>query len=538
MKKIKPIVFFPPVILLLVAVIVSFLDKEAFSNVVNGTNSWILVNFGWLFSLSGIIFLIVIIGLYFSPFGKVKIGGSKAKPLLGRFEWFSITLTTGIAIGLLFWATAEPMYHLLAPPASLNIEPSSPEAAVFSLSSLMLHWTFTPYAIYTVPAVIFAFAYYNMKKPYSLGSTMDPILGKKSYGKIGQGIDAICLYALVGGMAASLGTGVLTVSGGLTYLFGIESNPTLWLIVDIVIVVAFVLSAITGLMNGVKNLSKINTWLFIGLAIFVFAVGPTVYILNLGVESFADYITNFMQKSLFTGIIQGDSWPQGWTMFYWANWLAWAPITGLFLGRISYGYKVKDMIMTNFILPSLFGLLWMSIYGGGAIYSQLNGVPIAEAVTSQGPEAAVYLFFSQYPLAKIIIPIFIFAAFLSYVTGADAMTSSMGGMSTTGISPDSPEPSIGMKVFWGALLCIVSWVMLAFAGIDGIKMLSNLGGFPALFLELAMAYSIVKVAKNPMKYDTFKEDYTADGVPIESHQNLGQVVPLDNLDQSEEVEAI
>lgn len=538
MKKIKPIVFFPPVILLVVAVVMSFTNNDAFSKGVNGANTWILTNFGWLFSLSGIIFLGIIIAIYFSPFSKVRIGGSKAKPLLGRFEWFSITLTTGIAIGLLFWATAEPMYHLTAPPVSLGIEPNSASAAVFSLSSLMLHWTFTPYAIYTIPAIIFAFVYYNMKKPYSLGSTLNPLLGERAYGRGGQVIDAICLYALVGGMAASLGTGVLTVSGGLNYLFGFKSGPTLWLVVDIVIVVAFVLSAATGLMNGVKNLSKINTWLFIGLAVFVFVVGPTVYILNLSVESFADYITHFFEKSLFTGIISGDTWPQGWTMFYWANWLAWAPITGLFLGRISYGYRVKDLIVTNFLLPSLFGLVWMSIFGGGAIFAQLSGVPIAEAVMKQGPEAAVYLFFSQYPLAAVIIPIFIFAAFLSYVTGADAMTSSMGGMSTTGISPDSPEPSLGMKIFWGALLCVVSWVMLSFAGIDGIKMLSNLGGFPAMFLELAMAYCILLVARNPKKYDSFKEDYTSDGTPMESGISLAEVIDLEKVLSDEDSEAI
>lgn len=99
------------------------------------------------------------------------------------------------------------------------------------------------------------------------------------------------------------------------------------------------------------------------------------------------------------------------------------------------------------------------------------------------------------------------------------MTSSMGGMSTSGISPDSPEPSMAMKIFWGALLCTVSWVMLSFAGIDGIKMLSNLGGFPAMFLELAMAGCIILVAKNPKKFDTFKEDYTKDGKPLDEEFN-------------------
>jgi glycine betaine transporter len=519
MKKIKPIVFFPPVILLLASVILSFVNKDAFGKMVNGANTWILVNFGWLFGLGGVAFLVICIGIYFSPFGKVRIGGSKAKPMLGKFEWFSITLTTGIAIGILFWATAEPMYHLTAPPKSLGIAPNTPQAAIFAMSTLFLHWTFTPYAIYSIPTIIFAFVYYNMKKPYSLGSTLYPLIGEKAYGKWGQGIDAICLFALVAGMSASLGTGVLTVSGGLNYLFGVKSNSTLWAIVDIAIVAAFVVSAITGLMNGVKNLSQINTWIFIGLAAFVFLVGPTIYILNLNVESFANYLQNFFSKSLFTGGVAGDQWPQWWTMFYWANWLAWAPITGLFLGRISYGYTIKELVMTNLILPAIFSAIWMSIFGGGAIFAQLSGVPIAETVMKTGPEAAVYLFFSKYPLSMIIIPVFIFAAFLSYVTGADAMTSSMGGMSTTGISPESPEPSMAMKIFWGVLLLLVSWVMLSFAGIDGVKMLSNLGGFPALFLELGMAYCLVLIARNPKKYDLFKEDYTSDGKPIDFNRD-------------------
>lgn len=507
MTKVKPVVFYPPVLLIIFAVILKFINANLFDQVINAANQWMLGSFGWLFELGPLVMLIVVVGIYFSRLGDVKIGGAQAKPLLNKFQWFSVSLTTSIAIGILFWATAEPMYHMITPPISMGIQPNGSAAAIFSLSTLFLHWTFTPYAIYAIPTIMFAFAYYNMKLSYSLSSTLVPALGLRVQGRAGQIIDAVCLYALVAGMAASLGTGVLTVTGGLNYLFNTPSNSMVWLIVDIVIVAVFVLSAITGLMNGVKSLSQINTWIFVGLAVFVFVFGPTKFILNIGVEAMGDYLQHFFSKSLFTGQTSGDSWPQNWTIFYFANWLAWAPITGLFLGRISYGYKVKELIIINFLLPSLFGIVWMSIFGGGAIYAQLHGSQIAEAVTKIGPEAAVYKFLSDYPIPTIIIPIFIFTAFLSYVTGADAMTSSMGGMSTTGISPESPEPTIAMKIFWGILLLLISWIMLSSSGINGIKMLSNLGGFPALLLELFMTCSIVMIARNPKKYDIHHDNY-------------------------------
>ncbi|MDA8229383.1 MAG: BCCT family transporter [Desulfitobacterium hafniense] len=515
MKNLKPLVFWPPFLLLLGAVILSFVNKEAFAAVTTKANNWILANFSWLFNIGVLAMLVVCIAIFFSPFGKVKIGGSKAVPLLTPWKWFAVTICTSIAIGILFWGTAEPMYHLSGPPKSLGIEPNSPAAAIYAMSTMYLHWTFSPYAIYAVPTVLFAFAYYNMRKPFSLASTLYPLMGEKSLGALGMGIDAITLYALVAGMAASLGTGVLTVSGGLNYLFGIPSNPVTWLFVTVAIVVTFVISAITGLFNGIRFLSDLNAKIFFFLIIWVFIFGPTAYILNLGTESFANYLTYFFQKSLFTGAAAGDQWPQWWTVFYWAVWLAWAPISGVFLGRISYGYSVRSVLLLNLFLAALFSVIWMTIFSGAAIHLELvEKLGLAAVMAKNGTEGVVYLFLSKFPLAVIVIPVFVFTSFLSYVTGADAMTSAMGGMSTAGISPESPEPSPVMKIIWGTILGAVAWVMISFAGIDGIKMISNLGGFPALFLELAMTVALVMVALNPKKYDTFKEDYAEDGTPL------------------------
>lgn len=514
MKNVRPLVFWPPFLLLIGAAIYSLINEEGFSAMMNAANNWMLANIAWGFSMTGFLMVILVLILYFSPFAKVRIGGSKAKPMLTNWQWFSIMLCTTIAIGLLFWGAAEPIYHLTAPPESLGIEPNSPAAVLFAMSTMYLHWTFTPYALYCIPALMFAFAYYNMRKPFSLSATLTPVFGDKILGKWGQGIDAVCLYALVAGMAASLATGILTISGGLESLLGIQSNSFTWAIVAAIIIGTFVASAVSGLMKGIRILSDINTKLFFGIIIFVFIFGPTAYLLNLGTESFGLYLSEFFKKNLFTGAAASDPWPGWWTTFYWANWLAWAPVTALFLGRIAYGRTVKEFIRMNFFLPAIFGAVWITTLSGTAIFMQTNGVDLAGALASGGAEAVGFTIFRNLPLSGIIIPLFIFISFISFVTAADSNTAAMGGISSVGISPESPEPDMTIKIVWGVTVGVIAWTMLSFAGINGIKILSNLGGFPAMVLEIFVGAGILMVAANPQKYDTFKDDYDMNGEPI------------------------
>lgn len=501
MKSIRHIVFWPPFLLLLGAVILSLTNREAFIRLTTQANNWVIANLGWVFSVSGLLMVISCVAVYFSPLGNVKIGGPQAKPLLNLKNWFAITLTTTIASGLTFWGIVEPVYHVSAPPVSLGIEPNSPQAAIFAMSTMYLHWTITPYAIYCVPIIVFAFTYYNMRKPYSLASTLAPVLGSKLNGKGGQILDAVCLYTLALGMAASMGTSTLSLAGGMNSLFGIKSTPLVWGIITVVATAIFIASASSGLTKGIRILSSINVKAFYAIAIFLFIAGPTSYVLNLGTESFGNYLTHFFEKSLFTGGASGDTWPQGWTTFYWANWFSWAAITALFLGRIAYGYTVKKVILVNFVLPAIFGGIWMTIFGGTSIHMQMNGGTLSKIMESNGTEAVLYAVFEALPFAKIIIPFYLFIVFLSFVSGADANTAAMGGISSAGISPESPEPKLWIKVVWGITVSFISWSMISFAKIDGIKMLSNLGGVPALLLGLGILYALFKIAKNPAKYD-------------------------------------
>lgn len=505
MTTIRHYVFWPPFLLLIGASILSFVSRENFINLTTNANSWVINHLGWLFSLAGLIMVVGCVAAYFSPLGNIRIGGEKAKPMLSFPSWFAITLTTTIAT-MTFWGIAEPVYHLSLPPDSLGIEPHSPEAALFSLSTLFLHWTFTPYAIYCVPAIVFAFTYYNMKRPYSLSSTLSPLFGNKMNSRVSTIIDSICLYTLALGMAASMGTSILTLSGGVDFLTGIKSGPVLWGIIAAVVTATFIISAATGVMNGIRILSNINVRVYYVILLFVFLAGPTTYMLNLSTESFGIYLTQFFQKSLFTGAAGEDPWPQSWTTFYWASWFAWALILSLFLGRIAYGYKVKTVILVNFVFPAIFGIIWMTIFGGTAISMEMGDAGLSKVMASDGPESVIYAFFSALPWSKFIIPFFIFIFFISFVTACDSNVVAMSGISSKGITPENPEAGIGIKVCWGIAVSAISWSMISFASIDGVKMLNNLGGVPALFLGLLVFGSLMKIAKNPQRYDKTLND--------------------------------
>ncbi|HKX90671.1 MAG TPA: BCCT family transporter, partial [Sphingopyxis sp.] len=189
--------FFTPLAVLLAAVVLSLWQGAAFVAVETAINDWILRYFSPLFAWAGIGFLALLAAIALSPLGGRIIGGAGARPILSRWRWFAVTLCTTIATGILFWGAAEPLFHLNDPPAMLGLQPGSDAAATFAMSTMFLHWTLTPYAIYTVAGLAFALVYYNRGEPFSLSSLFVPLLGRRAHGPVGTGIDIVCLYALV-----------------------------------------------------------------------------------------------------------------------------------------------------------------------------------------------------------------------------------------------------------------------------------------------------------------------------------------------------
>ena len=299
-------VFFPPWLLLVAMVVVSLTNGEAFMAGLNTVTNWILGNFAWAFNLTTLACVITVIMVYFSPLGKVRIGGSKAKPMMRFIDLVWITLCTTVAAGILFWACAEPLYHMYAPAAVEGVEAGTASSALFAMKTMFLEWTWSPYAIYTVATLIFAFVFYNMNQSYSMGSALVPVFGEKIK-KYNGVVDVICLFALVAGMAASLGTGTMTIGGGIEKVFGIKSGPAAWGVIIAIIVTTFIISSISGIMKGIRLLSSINAKVYMVLLLFLFVFGPTAFMLNFSVESWGAYIQDFFKLSLMTGDVFQDS---------------------------------------------------------------------------------------------------------------------------------------------------------------------------------------------------------------------------------------
>lgn len=499
LKSLRPLVFFPTFLILVSALVLSLVDLEHFTAVTGALNSKVLELFSWLFSLGSFYLLVLVAITYFSKLGDIRIGGENSTPLITKPRWFMIVLCTTLAVGVLFWTTAEPIYHLHAPPESLGIEAGSPDASLFALSAMFLHWGPTPYAIYCVPALIFALSFYNLKLPFSISSSLRPVFGKALTPRVSDIIDALALYSLVVGMASSLGTGALTLLGGVSQFIDIERNAITLGVFILLIVATFVFSAASGLNKGIARLSKANFWMLIALFVFVLICGPTVYMLSIGVEGLGAYLQNFFRLSLFTGQAANDPWPQWWSVFYWAVWFAWAPITAMFLGKIGRGYTVKEFIQVNLLFPSLFILFWVSVFAGTALYldTTADGA-LYEVLNKGGVEQLLYYIMDQMPLSGVTSFFLILVAFISYVTAADSSTDAIGDLCTKDFTSESDEgTALPIKVLWGTLIGLVAWIMVSTVGINGVKQLSNLGGLPATLIILACSLTLIKWLRNP-----------------------------------------
>lgn len=479
-RGLRPRVFGLPLCLFAMMIVSSLAAPQTFLGVATYLNTAILNIFSHAFSFAAFVFLLTCLWAALSPLGKIRIGGAAATPILSRWNWMAITLTTTIATGILFWATAEPIYHLGAP-GGLSLQPGGEAAQRFALSTLFLHWSFTPYAIYTIPGLTFALAYHNFKLPFSLASPVRAMRGKAIADPLRDVIDGLALLSLLFGLSASLGAGILSLSGGLDRVAGTGTGFTVMGLIALCVVAGFAISSASGLQRGIKILSDINTRVFIVFLGFVLIAGPTTAILTSGAEALGTYARDFIPRSLLLSPFDDMDWAKAWTVFYWANWLAWAPLSAMFLGRIARGYTVRAYIAVNLVAPACFAIIWMTIFGGFALQIETTEPGALQTVLNDsGPEHVLYAVIDRLPLPGLMACVIILLTYLSYVTAADSNTDVLARISST--RQKSAERRPRLKLIWAGTVGLAAWTMVSLSGIDGVRMLSNLGGLPALFI--------------------------------------------------------
>ena len=493
--KLNHIVFWPPFAFLVLVVALSFINQEAFASGTKSAVMWLINSLGWSIGLTITVLLAVALILIIHPAGKRKLGGPDAVPRFKSWSWFGMVLCSSIAIGVVFWGVAEPMTHFATTSKDWGMEPFSRDAAVKAMAQTNLEWA-GQYVLYAIFAVVVGLACFNYGQPMMISSFMFFAKGRPLSAAARHTVDILCVIAIVSGVACSLGTGTMQVTAGLNQLLGVPINKITWLIVIIAIVVAFVGTSYSGISKGIKWLGEQNLNLFLIVLGIIFLLGPSLYVLNLMVESSAYMVQNFLVDLNYTGYLDGKDWPVFWPMWLYVSCAAFAPMVGMFMATISYGRSIREVIIGCGLLPGLFNLVWFNVFGGTAFKMQIDGeFDIWGKIQTLGLESAMFEFFASFPFGGILVYVFLVVIFISFVTLANAVTTSVS-IITTDTSTDilgRGEPSGLVKIAWGALMGVTAYIFISFSGIEGAKMAALIGGFPILLMTLFVAFCICRV---------------------------------------------
>ncbi|QYY35274.1 BCCT family transporter [Ruficoccus sp. ZRK36] len=475
-------------VIVLVCLIASifFFDEKA-DEVADAMKEWIATTFGWFFVFAANIFVIAAAYFAFSRLGRVKIGGKKAQPEFSTVAWYAMLLSAGMGIGLMFWSVGEPIYHYDSPsPMFSNVEGNTPEAAEAAMVTTFYHWGLHPWGIYAIVGLGLAFFAYNRGLPLTIRSIFYPILGDRIYGFWGNVIDVLSVLATLAGLATSLGLGVAQVNAGLDYLFGIGISVTIQIILIVVITGMATLSVVAGLDGGVKRLSEINMGLAAIFMVFLLLAGPTIYILSGFTQNIGSYLTILPELSFWTETYRGSDWQGGWTVFYWAWWISWSPFVGMFIARISKGRTVREFILGVVLIPTLLSFIWMSVFGGSAIWLQAGGIADIYSAVSTDVSTALFAMLESFPFTTVLSIIGIFLVTVFFVTSSDSGSLVVDHL-TSGGKLDSPVPQ---RVFWALMEGVLAAVLLLGGGLQTLQTASITTGLPFTMILLCIIYTL------------------------------------------------
>lgn len=447
--------------------------------------------FGWLYILSVNFFVIAMVLVAASNYGKIRIGGPDALPEFSTFSWYAMLISAGMGIGLMFWSVAEPVFHYMTPSPMFDVPPETPQAAQVALGLTYYHWGVHPWGIYALVGLSLAFFAYNRGLPLTIRSIFYPLLGDRIYGFWGNLIDILSVLATLFGLATSLGLGVQQISSGLDYLFGLPSSTGTAVLLVAVITLFAVMSVAAGLDRGVKRLSTANMYMAAAFMLFLLLVGPTVYILKVFTQNLGFYIQNLPQLSFWVETFygaEGSTWQNPWTIFYWGWWISWSPFVGMFIARISKGRTVREFILGVMIFPTLLSFLWMSSFGGSALWLELTGTADIAGAVTRDVSTALFVMLESFPLTDFMSLVGILLATIFFVTSSDSGSLVVDHL-TSGGKLDSPVPQ---RIFWAVIEGVCAAALLMGGGLIALQSASIATGLPFTVVLLIMCYSLYR----------------------------------------------
>lgn len=489
---------------LIVAFIVwGIVNPEQVTEVSTAALNWTMANLGWIFTIVAIAMFLFLLGLAASRYGRIPLGLDGEEVEYSTSSWVAMLFAAGIGIGIIFFGPYEPMSHYLSPRPGAY-EPASVEAMRGAMAQSALHWGINAWAIYAIVGLAVAYVSYRRGRVPLMSSILTPLWGGKSNGVGARIIDGLAIIATLFGTAASLGIGALQIGRGIEVVAGIgPTGNTVALLIIVVLTVGTIISAVSGVAKGIRRLSNINMVLAIGLAIFFFVVGPTVFLLNIIPSVVTTYVGG-MAEMLSASTVEGEemqTFLSSWTTFYWAWWVSWSPFVGVFVAKISRGRTIRQFILGVLFIPSTIIILAFTILGGTSIWLQREHQSIAPDGTIEtlpAPEEIFFVVLEQLPGAAIVAPIVMVMLAVFFITTADSASLVNSQMSQRG----NPEPRRRVTAFWALCMAGIAVVILLVGGesaLTGLQNLITVTALPFSVIIIAMAVALMReLRSDPM----------------------------------------
>ena len=517
--RIDKFTFFGILILLMSVTLPLILFPQQGADWVALAKTYITDTFGGVYLAFGLLAIIFVTYVTFSDIGNIKLGKPDEAIEFKTGSWAAMMFCGGIGASILYWGFVEWMYYYQGPPFGLAA--GSAEAIKWASTYGMFHWGPVAWAIYLVPAIAIAyFAHVRNSPVLKVSQSLMPLIGQRwansNWGKL---IDIFFVFGMLGGGATTLGLASPMISYGLHELFGTPQNLQMQLIVLLVTTMIFAYSAYQGLKGGIQFLSNINFYLSIAFLIFILFAGPTIFILNVGLESLGRSLTQMFTMMTWTesfgeftefGFTKSN-FPKDWTVFYWAWWLVYAPTIGLFIAKISKGRTIRQMTVGSIFFGSLGCAAFFIILGNYGLYLQLTGgLDLISILNDQGANAAIFSVLKTLPMSTAVIVVFVILAVLFTATTFDSISYILASVVQHEVDG---EPHRWNRLFWAFTLCLMPSVLMFLGGLDTLQTASIFAGAPLLVIMTMMMLSTIRAAKYDLYY---QPDYSLKTIHIES----------------------
>ncbi|MFD1506881.1 BCCT family transporter [Georgenia yuyongxinii] len=497
--SVDKVVFGVAVALVVVICLLGVLFTDAVEEVAGSALTWVTTTFGWAFILAASAFVVFSLVLAFGRFGSIPIARAGEATEFSTLSWIAMMFSAGMGIGLMFFGVYEPVTHMASPPPFVDSVPGSADAAETAMAYTLFHWGLHPWAIYSVVGLALAYSTHRMGRGNLMSSPFQAIFGKERIEKRGWGrpIDILAILCTKFGSATSLGLGALQIAAGLSLLRTgeFEENPSAAapVIIICILTVGVIISAASGVSRGIKWLSNTNVVLAAVLLVFVFVVGPTVFIMDLVPQSLGSYFSTLVPMSLQSAVFGGGDWLASWTIFYWAWWISWTPFVGTFIARISRGRTIREFVLGVILAPTGVSVIWFAVFGGAGINLQHNGVDIA----GTGSEAAgFFAMLNQYPFFTGATLVVMVLTAVFFISGADAGSLVMGTLSSRGRT----TPWTPLVIVWAILTGAVAAVLLFVGGLGALQTFTILASTPFVLIMLGLCVALyVDLRRDPLR---------------------------------------